>query len=130
MTDAERLRALAARYDMTSTARYEADAEAFYRETGFMSPGKDVPMAMGGQDEARRRAAYKQWVEARNAQQQTDILRGAAAIEENARLLELLHDVFLNPYVDVTLGGNPNVTRALMKRVSATLTPTQEATRG
>jgi hypothetical protein len=51
--------------------------------------------------------------------------RGAAAIEENVRLLELLHDVFLNPYV-----GNPDVTRALMKRVSAALTPTQEATDG
>jgi hypothetical protein len=85
MTDAERLRALAARYDMTATERYEADAEAFYRETGFMAPGKDVPMAMGGQDEQERRAAHERWIAARNAQQQADILAGAAALEAQAR---------------------------------------------
>jgi hypothetical protein len=98
MTDAEvvaDLRAMAARYDMTATARYEADAEAFYRETGFMAPGKDVPMAMGGQDEGERRAAYEQWVGARGANQQAGILRGAEAIEEVARLREALENFAL-----------------------------------
>ncbi|MFN7186010.1 MAG: hypothetical protein ACK5VE_06560 [Alphaproteobacteria bacterium] len=38
------------RESMTPVERYEADAEAFRRETGFMAPGKDRPAALGGID--------------------------------------------------------------------------------
>ena len=55
----QRLEALAHRYDMTHAERYEADSEAFYAASGFMAPGKDVPMAMGGQNEQERRAAHE-----------------------------------------------------------------------
>lgn len=75
-----RLMALSGRYDMTATERYEADAEAFYRETGYLSPGKDVPMAMGGQDERERRNAYDVWSAKRNQAQQAAILEAAAAL--------------------------------------------------
>ena len=75
-----RLMALSGRYDMTATERYEADAEAFYRETGYLSPGKDVPMAMGGQDETERRAAHESWIAGRNRSQQQAIQEAADAL--------------------------------------------------
>mgnify|MGYP000890653391 CR=1 FL=1 len=75
-----RLRAIAARFDMTSTERYEQDAEAFYAATGYMAPGKDVPMAMGGQNEAERRAAHEAWVVGRNRSQQQAIQEAADAL--------------------------------------------------
>ena len=74
------LQAMAHRYDMTATERYEADSEAFYAQTGYMAPGKDVPMAMGGQDEAERRAAWDAWVAERNSDQKRMFLEAAAAL--------------------------------------------------
>ena len=75
-----RLRAIAARFDMTSTERYEQDSEAFYAATGYMAPGKDVPMAMGGQDETERRAAHESWISGRNRSQQRAIQEAAEAL--------------------------------------------------
>ena len=80
MTNEERLRWLAARFDMTSTARYEEDSERFYAETGYMAPGKDVPMAMGGQDEDERRHAHIAWVDAMAKSNQSAMLAGAEAL--------------------------------------------------
>jgi hypothetical protein len=71
------LERMADRYDMTATERYEADSDAFYLTTGYMAPGKDVPMAMGGQGDKERRAAQEHWIAGRNALQQA-ILRDAA----------------------------------------------------
>jgi len=75
-----RLREIAARFDMTSTERYEQDSEAFYAATGYLSPGKDVPMAMGGQDETERRAAHEAWIAGRNRSQQQAIQEAADAL--------------------------------------------------
>lgn len=84
MTDRDaliaRLRVIAARFDMTSTERYEQDSEAFYAQTGYMAPGKDVPMAMGGQDETERRAAHESWIAGRNRSQQQAIHEAADAL--------------------------------------------------
>ena len=81
----DRLEAIAARFDMTSTERYEQDSEAFYAATGYMAPGKDVPMAMGGQDEAERRAAHEAWIAERNRQQRDGLRDAAAALTTLAR---------------------------------------------
>jgi hypothetical protein len=80
-----RLEALAHRYDMTHTERYEADSEAFYAATGYMAPGKDVPMAMGGQNEQERRAAHEAWIAGRNMEQQYAIRDAAAALSRLTR---------------------------------------------
>lgn len=77
-TDRETLQWMADRYDMSATARYEQDAETFYAATGLMAPGKDVPMAMGGQDEQERRLAWDLWVQNRN-RRQLAALRAALA---------------------------------------------------
>jgi hypothetical protein len=74
------LERMADRYDMTATERYEVDSELFYVATGYMAPGKDVPMAMGGQNEKERRDAHVAWVAERNAQQQADIRAAIAAL--------------------------------------------------
>jgi len=49
--------------EINYTARYERHAEAFYRETGLMAPGKSVPAEMGWQDEERRHREWKLWGE-------------------------------------------------------------------
>lgn len=41
---------------------FEEQAEVFYQETGYMRPGKDVPMEMARDDEDERRAKYSAWV--------------------------------------------------------------------
>jgi len=75
-----RLRAIASRFDMTSTERYEQDSEAFYAATGYMAPGKDVPMAMGWQNETERRVAHEAWIASRNRSQQQAIQEAADAL--------------------------------------------------
>lgn len=43
---------------------FEEQAAAFYRETGFVRPGKDVPAAFGGEDDhGIRQMKFKIWVE-------------------------------------------------------------------
>jgi hypothetical protein len=43
---------------LDSNEEYEQLAEEFYRKTGLMAPGKDVPAAMGLQDKAE---TWQKW---------------------------------------------------------------------
>ena len=43
---------------------YDRNAKRFDRDTGCMAPGKDVPAAMGQQDEEAARAAWAAWLAA------------------------------------------------------------------
>lgn len=48
--------------DHTADRQWEAIAEKFYRETGFLRPGKSVPMEMWTEDHDRRRKeAWATW---------------------------------------------------------------------
>ena len=47
---------------MNDNLRYELTAEAFYRMTGMMAPGKDPGMVVV--DDAARNAAWRVWREA------------------------------------------------------------------
>ena len=50
------------------TATFDDVADQFYRETGFMRPGKDQPAAMGGYPTSeQRREAWDAWVTKRDA---------------------------------------------------------------
>ncbi len=53
-----RLREHLRRMDMSYTERFEDGAERFYQQTGFLAPGKSVPLAMGGYDEDERERAW------------------------------------------------------------------------
>jgi hypothetical protein len=62
---AERLRQLLSEMELWAadpTAAFDQVAEAFYRETGVMAPGKSVPLEMGAMwtDEERQRR-YAAW---------------------------------------------------------------------
>lgn len=47
---------------------FEEVAEAFHRETGFMRPGKDMPMGGGGEhDDDIRRDKFNAWVKSKIA---------------------------------------------------------------
>lgn len=57
---------------------FEEQAEAFHRETGWMRPGKDMPMDSSGVDDnAERRIKYNAWV-------QIKIEAGRAALKSAA----------------------------------------------
>jgi len=47
----------------SANERFEREAEAFYRATGYMAPGKDVPVGMGATSdyEMRRSIAWEAW---------------------------------------------------------------------
>lgn len=48
---------------MNANERFEIVAELFYRDTGFMRPGKSMPMEMcSSVSEHRRREAWDKWV--------------------------------------------------------------------
>jgi hypothetical protein len=49
--------------DPSASARWDALAELFYRETGIMAPGKSVPMEMAMQQppDDVRTAQYRKW---------------------------------------------------------------------
>ena len=50
------------RTELGYTERFEEDAEQFYRETGFMAPGKSVPFEMAStQQDDKREAAWNTW---------------------------------------------------------------------
>lgn len=60
---------------------FEEQAEAFYRETMCMRPGKSVPMEMARDDEDERRAKYSAWVKTkldagRTALASTEAMKG------------------------------------------------------
>lgn len=48
---------------MKANERFEYMAELFYKETGFMAPGKDSPAAFGVTDRDERDAKWKEWTE-------------------------------------------------------------------
>lgn len=52
----------------TSYERFERDAARFYRETGYMAPGKSLPLEMCPSDDAAREAKWLEWVAARKAE--------------------------------------------------------------
>jgi hypothetical protein len=56
-------------FGLTKSAleQFEDLAEKFHKETGFLRPGKDMPMAAGHDEEreAERDAAWKAWAENR-----------------------------------------------------------------
>lgn len=56
----EQLSNLLRRWDLGYSERFEEDAERFYRETGFMAPGKSQPLEMEG-DYTRRQEAWDKW---------------------------------------------------------------------
>ena len=60
-----RLEEQAKRNAMGYTERYDYDAERFYRETGFMAPGKSMPLEMcsGFDDETCRNDAWNAWTQ-------------------------------------------------------------------
>lgn len=67
------------------TDRYERAAEEFYRETGYMAPGKSVPMEMAGSfSEEDRSAAWDEWHKLNLARWQQD-MRDVIAILEAQR---------------------------------------------
>lgn len=41
---------------------FEEQAEVFHKETGYMRPGKSVPMEMARDDDEERRAKFNAWV--------------------------------------------------------------------
>ena len=64
----------------------ERAAEMFYRDTGFLAPGKAYPLGMEYDDE-KRRAAWNKWVERKNAELDAKIaavLADADAREEKS----------------------------------------------
>lgn len=50
-----------------SLERFERIAAQFYRETGFLAPGKDAPAAGGQPDIEERRQRYDAWIDAKVA---------------------------------------------------------------
>lgn len=60
------------------SAWYDREAEAFYRESGLMAPGKSRPMAMGGQDEEQAERLWRAFRERRNG----EVVRRATAAME------------------------------------------------
>jgi len=76
----EQLRDMLARDEMGYSERFEHDAERFYRETGFMAPGKSEPLEMSGGDahQQRRETAWQEWCGKRRAEFHT-VLRDAVA---------------------------------------------------
>ena len=82
--DAAVLAERAERLLMSYTARYEQDADEFYRATGFMAPGRSVPMAMGGYDEDQRQAEWDKWIAEQQDLFRWALLAGAAALRREA----------------------------------------------
>lgn len=50
---------------LTPTEQFEQLADAFFRETGMMAPGKDQPGELGGPSYGVRWAEYMNWLERR-----------------------------------------------------------------
>ena len=48
---------------MNANERFEYMAELFYRQTGFMAPGKDSPAGFGATDDGERLKVWKSWAE-------------------------------------------------------------------
>ena len=49
---------------MDANERFEYMADRFYKETGYMAPGKDSPAYFGGVDSIEKRTEmWQEWVE-------------------------------------------------------------------
>lgn len=50
---------------MNANERFEYMAELFYKETGYVAPGKDLPAALnnGGYTDVERDNAWGEWLE-------------------------------------------------------------------
>jgi predicted phosphoadenosine phosphosulfate sulfurtransferase len=60
----ERLKVMVARNRLGYSERFEQDAERFYAETGFMAPGKSVPLEMASSNsEEEREEAWAKWTD-------------------------------------------------------------------
>lgn len=46
---------------MTANEQFEYMAELFYKETGFMAPGRDSPAAFGGVSSQVRQDKWDEW---------------------------------------------------------------------
>ena len=80
----ERLRLFANRSEQSAAERFESDSEDFYRETGYIAPGRSVPLAMDGVDfDERRRVKWAEWC-AEKQRVYTAALREAADAIESA----------------------------------------------
>lgn len=78
----DRLRRYLSQSEMSHTERFDRSAERFYRETGFMAPGKSVPMEMaGGWDDDERGAAWDAWNTRERATWQQDMRDVIALLE-------------------------------------------------
>jgi hypothetical protein len=81
------------------SAAFERVAEQFYRETGFIAPGKSVPMEMAStQQDDRRRRAYDAWHFQRRELRHNTILESAEVISVLLDALKSAED-----WLDVTL---------------------------
>ena len=80
-TIASRLKQHAQCTVMGYTERFEYYAEQFYRETGFMAPGKSVPLEMAAsQPDEARTAAWDRWQIAKREAYLSDLREAIAAI--------------------------------------------------
>lgn len=87
----ERLRLFANRAEQSHSERYESDADDFYRDTGYLAPGKSVPLEMGTTDYDDTRAAkWRDWCDVRQAEY-VKRLREAAdrLVSQGERIKEL-----------------------------------------
>ena len=48
---------------MNANERFEYMAELFYKQTGYMAPGKDSPAAFGVTDREKSMEAWIEWTE-------------------------------------------------------------------
>ena len=69
-------------YKANPTAAFELMAEQFYRDTGYIAPGKSLPPEMSTVDyDQERHERYKEWLERRWYRRLT-VLKGAIEIIE------------------------------------------------
>lgn len=72
-------------WDADPTAAFEQMAEAFYQETGFLAPGKSMPLEMCGEAmDQRRRRRYDEWKQERK-QKCRQLLRDVLALVDAER---------------------------------------------
>lgn len=72
-----------ARPGESSVDRFERLAEAFYRDTGLLAPGKDAPAAGGQPDDDVRRERYDAWIDARLSAARSALLLANTGETEN-----------------------------------------------
>lgn len=79
---------------MNFTQRFEIEAERFYAATGFLAPGKSVPLEMcrdGYYNE--RRAAWDKWIADQALEFAAACAAGAAALRQSSAVLNAGHEI-------------------------------------